>query len=217
MNCAYILVADDHPVIASALQKFLGRRPGFVIHPAVANSTELFASLDRLPVDLLIADYIMPGGRYGDGLAMLKRVRCKYPDIRIAVFTGLDCPTIFAALEANHVESISSKRDSLEELMIAAECALKGSRYRSPSVRDLLSTPERQGKTHAGRRLSAREAEVLRMYLAGQSIAHIATTLNRSPKTVSNQKRAAMLKLRCKNDAELFRSQSIGGIGALRM
>jgi two-component system capsular synthesis response regulator RcsB len=206
-----ILVADDHPVVAAAVREQLDRHPGFSAHPPVANSTELFERLDVLQVDVLVADYTMPGGDFGDGLTMLKRVRDKYPHIRIVVFTGLNSPGIVTALESNGINSIINKSDEADELIVAIGRALRGDGYLGRGVQE--SACHSKGLSSCGNvTLSGREAEVLRIYLAGYSVNEIADILKRSAKTIHNQKRAAMAKLSCKTDAELFRLQAIGGI-----
>jgi two-component system capsular synthesis response regulator RcsB len=52
-------------------------------------------------------------------------------------------------------------------------------------------------------RLSAREIEVVRLYVGGMSISQIAERLSRSVKTVSRQKRDAMRKLGIDHDSRL--------------
>lgn len=52
--------------------------------------------------------------------------------------------------------------------------------------------------------LSPREVEVLRLFVAGNSVGDIARQLNRSVKTVSTQKVAAMQKLEVLNDHALL-------------
>ena len=65
-----ILIADDHPIVASTLREMLSPDPGFHVLPPVSNSTELFKALETNSVDVLITDYCMPGGAFGDGLGV---------------------------------------------------------------------------------------------------------------------------------------------------
>lgn len=209
-----ILVADDHPVVADAVNEHLERHPGFNTFPPVANSTELFERLNVLEVDVLVADYAMPGGIFGDGLTMLKRIREKYPAIRVIVFTGVNSPGIVAALETSGIHSIVSKSDDPDELIIAIDRALRGNGYRGRCIQEQAHQAKCRGGHGSSNNaaLSTRETEVLRLYLTGISVSGIADALNRSIKTIYNQKRAAMVKLSCKTDAELFRLQAIDGI-----
>ena len=52
--------------------------------------------------------------------------------------------------------------------------------------------------------LSLYESEVILRYMHGESLADIAIALNRSIKTISSHKRAAMCKLRVSNNKELL-------------
>ena len=52
--------------------------------------------------------------------------------------------------------------------------------------------------------LSTREVEILRLFVAGMSLRDIAINQNRSPKTISTQKIAAMRKLDVRSDQELI-------------
>lgn len=211
-----ILVADDHPVVAEGVTQHLDRHPGFSVCSPVTNSTELFAQLSAIEIDVLVTDYSMPGGDFGDGLTMLKRVRYKYPHICIVVFTGLDSPGIIAALNFNGIHSIVNKADAMSELILAIDRAARGDGYHAKCVRE-IERASRAFYPQGVSALSRREAEVLRLYLAGSRVSEIADVLKRSAKTIYNQKRAAMTKLLCKTDAELFSLQAAGGITAEKL
>ena len=206
-----ILVADDHPIVAEAVKSHLGKYPGFNVCATVCSSTEIFAKLTEGNVDVLVTDYSMPGGVFGDGLTMLRRLRDRYPDVRIVVFTSIDSPGIIAALESNGFHAIVHKRDDTDELIFAINRVLRGDGYLSPGTRQAAHHSDTINVAGA---LSNREVEVLRMYLAGSNVSEIAIALKRSAKTINNQKRAAMAKLFCKTDAELFKLQAIGAINA---
>ncbi|MBC7489339.1 MAG: hypothetical protein H7240_04460 [Glaciimonas sp.] len=88
---------------------------------------------------------------------------------------------------------------------------MRGEGYRERSIRHI----SRESKAFCIRgitALSRREAEVLRLYLAGRTVSGIADVLRHSAKTIYNQKRAAIAKLLYKTDAELFSLQAAGGI-----
>jgi DNA-binding NarL/FixJ family response regulator len=54
-------------------------------------------------------------------------------------------------------------------------------------------------------KLSVKEAEVVRLLTLGHSLQEVARYVNRSAKTISNQKRSAMHKLGLSNDMALAR------------
>ena len=72
----------------------------------------------------------------------------------------------------------------------------------SPTVATLLEDQEAPEGT---RKLSVREAEIVRLFRAGYKVGEIATQLHRSKQTISAQKVAAMRKLGLTRDADLIR------------
>jgi two-component system capsular synthesis response regulator RcsB len=57
--------------------------------------------------------------------------------------------------------------------------------------------------TLASAQLSARELEVMRMFAKGMTVTEIAQYTRKSLKTISTQKKKAMVKLGANNDIEL--------------
>jgi two-component system capsular synthesis response regulator RcsB len=86
-------------------------------------------------------------------------------------------------------------------------------RYMSPSVKAVLDGLR---VNSAGKRddskLSRRELEVVRLFVSGMTIKEIAERLNRSIKTISTQKNAAMRKLGIDRDSELFQYAQSNGL-----
>jgi len=72
-------------------------------------------------------------------------------------------------------------------------------------------------QTRTTRRLSRREAEVIRLYVSGRSVNEIASEFNRSKQTISSQKPATMRKLGIKRDVELIRfAREMGLVTTMR-
>lgn len=198
-----ILIADDHPIVAQTLREMLSPDPGFHVLPPVTNSTDLFKTLEQQSVDVLITDYTMPGGVFGDGLGMIKRVRRVYPDIKVIVFTAMEQPAIIHALNDSGVLGVMTKCDDVREITVCVERVRRGMRYLGGRAEAILDEQARR-KPLTRRPLSPKEMEVLRMYLDGKNVREIAEKVSRSAKTINNQKRMAMCKLGCRNDMELF-------------
>lgn len=85
-----VLIADDHPVVVNGIRRELEGDIGLDIVGTVHSSTELLRLLGSTPCDVLVTDYSMPGGQFGDGLPMLQMLRRRYPAVRIVVITMLD-------------------------------------------------------------------------------------------------------------------------------
>lgn len=207
-----LLIADDHPVMLAGIKSILQTVPGVVLVGAAQNSTGLFALLEREQVDMVLTDYAMPGGDFGDGMVMLERLRARFPDIKVIVFTVLSSPALLSKIMQLQVHGILSKSSGLDEIPSALQRVAAGMTYFSRALENGVAARNRGPCIDKITLLSKRELEVLRMFLGGMSVQAIAGHLRRSSKTVSNQKRMAMLKLACANDAELFLWHSQAGL-----
>jgi two-component system capsular synthesis response regulator RcsB len=211
MENAYIrvAVADDHPVIRLGIEAKIADMPTFHLVGSASNSSELIALLDESSCDVLVTDYAMPGGEYGDGLELLALLRERYPTIAIVVMTGMDRPSVVQAILTQGIENILSKADDMTHLTKVVQAAYAKRRYLSPAVAPLLAAPK-LGLTVAT--LSQREQEVLSLYLGGATINEIASRLERSKQSVSTQKVRGMAKLGFENDADLFKHAAEFGL-----
>lgn len=206
-----IVLADDHPIVRWGLGTLLEKCPGLSVIAQAADSTELFDLLEKHPVELVITDYAMPGGKFQDGITMFERLRRFYPDLKIIVLTVLKNPAILARIKASPVDAILNKESSLDDISRAIASVTAGQRYLGASVIAALADADvaRQRRILA---LSMREIEILRLYLDGMPMRRIAEVTHRSIKTVSNQKQSALRKLGCANDMELFQLKALTGL-----
>lgn len=74
-----VMVADDHPASAFGISQALQGTSTIKLVGAVSNSADLIESLDAQPSDVLVLDYVMPGGKYGDGLALHRSCSAAIP------------------------------------------------------------------------------------------------------------------------------------------
>lgn len=201
-----VVIADDHPMVLLGIMQQVKAAGSFNVQGAAKNSTELIALLDNHPCDLLITDYAMPGGQYGDGIALLAFVKRRYPTLKIIVMTMMDNPSVLRILLACGINGVVSKADGAEHLNAAAQAAFSGKPYFSPTFEGLAQTlTTDKGSGNRDEELSRRELEVVRLFVAGLTITEIAAQLRRSKQTVSSQKIGAMRKLGIERDADLFK------------
>jgi two-component system, NarL family, captular synthesis response regulator RcsB len=91
-----LILADDHPALIAGVKHELSRIHTLNVVGTARDSTELVDLLSWVPCDILVTDYSMPGGEYGDGMAMLSFLRRRHPDLKIVVFTTIDNMAIAA-------------------------------------------------------------------------------------------------------------------------
>ncbi len=198
----YVALVDDHPAVSLGVVSVLSERPEFVMVGQATDSTGLVDLLNENPCDVLISDFSMPGGKYGDGLALVAYLERNYPTLRTVIYTMFDSPIMVWAMVRQNVLGIVSKCDSPSHLISAVRAVHAGRQYYSPVIKELLLNNMQMGGES---RLTPREAEVVRLFCAGGTITHIAEMVHRSVQTISTQKRSAMRKLGVTTDADLIR------------
>lgn len=200
-----ILLADDHQVVILGVRNVLEGVARYHIVGEALSAAELIRKARELSPDIIITDYNMPSeDGYGDGLALVQYLRRNFPRVRILIHTMISSPVIVASLYEEGVSGVLFKSGDLAEILTALGTLENNQIYRS--------TPQALAANHPGgaqdaatriARLSPKELEVLRHFLSGTSVGDIARIMNRSVKTVSTHKIAAMRKLDVETDHEL--------------
>jgi len=198
-----VAVADDHPAILYGVKHEFANNRSILVDGLARDSSELIDLLNRDRVDVLICDYAMPNGRYGDGLALFSLIGQRYPHVRIVVLTMIENPAILQTL-MSEVRCIVSKSDLTNHLSLAVHAAFANGRYASPSIEKILRTIEPPRRSaYEPSTLTSRELEVVRLFVSGLTVNEIAARLHRSKKTISTQKNAAMRKLNIEREVDL--------------
>lgn len=213
MRRTRVVVADDHPVILLGVRHALEPFDDISLLAQARHSTELVEALQRAPADVVVTDLAMPGGRYGDGLALIGYLRRHFPMLRIVVLTMLGNGALLRRLVEAGAAGVVGKGDDLAHIGLAVRYAMHGVRYFSPSLRAVFErTGAGNGRMTDAPVLSPREIEVVRLFAAGMSVSEIGVRLNRSVKTVSSHKVSALRKLGVAGDAELIEYARANGL-----
>lgn len=202
-----VVLADDHPFVLLGVRAVLAEAGGIEVVGEASSPGALFRTLSALPCDVVVTDLTMPGGPDDpeDGLLLLRRLRRDWPSLHIVVLTSITNVAILRAVMNAGVTAMLKKSESMDELICAVRDAGCGRMYVGSSIqRDLeIAGAQSTGRTKT-RRLSPRESEVVRQFAGGHSVTEIAKMLGRDVRTVSRQKRDAMLKLGVSNDPGLI-------------
>ncbi|MBC8752676.1 two-component system capsular synthesis response regulator RcsB [Paraburkholderia sp. WC7.3g] len=204
-----VILADDHPAVVAGLLHTLKKHRTLDVVDTVGNSTELLAALGKQPCDVLVSDYAMPGGDYGDGITLFSFLRRRYPALRIVILTMIDNPGVIRSILKLGIECILSKADTTDHLLAAIHGAYANGRYFSPAISKIVWQLDIESAGSSSRALTKRESEVIRLFVSGLSVNEIAARLKRSKQTISAQKTSAMRKLGVETDTELIK-YSIG-------
>lgn len=197
MNNLNIIIADDHPIVLFGIRKSLEQIEWVNVVGEFEDSTSLINNLSKLNADALITDLSMPGDKYGDGITLIKYIKRHYPNLSIIVLTMNNNPAILSAVLDLEIEGIVLKQGAPADLPKALAALQKGKKFMPESVAKLLEKVNANG-------YGDKESEVLRLFAEGFLVTEIAKKLNRSIKTISSQKKSAMMKLGVDNDIALL-------------
>lgn len=199
-----LIISDDHPLILTGLRRLIEMmNPRYEIMAEAYNVSDLFVLLKKHPCDLLITDFSMPGDSRSDGLVMIEQLRREYPNLAIIVLTQLHNNAILHALLQCGVDGLILKNAVITELSEAIHQVFLGNTYLGHSVKTLLAEAGLSRHTEITP-LTPKESEVVRLLASGMSVTQVAELLNRSVKTISTQKKSAMIRLGLQSDSALF-------------
>lgn len=204
-----LILADDHPVLLSGISLICSAIPDVNIVGKARNSTELLSLLGSNDCDILLSDYIMPGGAIGDGMGMMSYVRRGFPHVKIIAFTVIENDAIVSEMMRIGVKRVLNKTDGMHRLVDAIR-AVHADECTIAEASEVAAEIDLQSEMPAV--LSPREFEVLRLFVYGVSVTQIARQLNRTKQTVSTQKLSAMNKLGLQRDVDLYRFAYKNGI-----
>lgn len=200
MNRPRILLADDHVLLAEALEHLLQR--DFDVVGTVADGRALLKHAGALRPDVVVVDIGMP---LLNGLDAAEQLKALQPDIKVIFLTQNREPRFAVEAFRRHASGYLLKDSAASELTTAIREALRGRSYVSPSIAqgmvDEASSPQAAPVTP--RDLSAREREVLQLLAEGKSMKEVGALLDISPRTVEFHKYRIMELLRVKTNAEL--------------
>jgi two-component system, NarL family, captular synthesis response regulator RcsB len=208
-----LAIADDHPLVILAIERLAGNFPNLQVVSRNADSTQLNESLARKECDVAVVDFYMPGGRYGEGIEMIRHLTNRYPDVHLIILSRNDnAALVKQALEAG-AHAFLSKEDRLDLVYLAIVSVIANEIYLGPAIRRTLALADAESHARFIRqRLTNRELEVIERYAKGANVTEIAKALERSVKTISAQKCAAMRKLDLSSDADLYRFIADSGL-----
>jgi two-component system nitrate/nitrite response regulator NarP len=173
-----VLLADDHPMIASALEMLL-RDTDYELVGRARSGKEALAQIDEVKPDLVLLDVNMPDG---SGIDVLRKLRKAGEERPIVLLTaGLDDPQLIAAddLEPNGVVLKTSDPALLLECM---DQVLGGKNWVDPEIADRTAAARQRVSSLPP--LTPRERELVELVRQGLRNRDIAARLGVTEGTV---------------------------------
>ena len=210
-----VVIAEDHQIFVEGLKTILSTSDtrDFEVVGVVGTGKDLERSLRSQEAELLFLDLNIPEG---DGLAMIPKLKTKYPSLRIIALTMFDDPKIVKSAFKSGLDGYILKGNPIEEIFEAVDEVLEGKTYLGDGVIiNLLPGEEgpKRKKDISGfvtkfmqkYHLTAREIEILQLIAQALSNKQIAQALYISDQTVSVHRKNIMRKLGVSNTAALLK------------
>ena len=211
-----ILLADDHKIILDGLRSLLEKNPGFRVIGQASDGMTAVRLAAELSPDLAIVDVSMPAL---NGIDVTRRILADNPRIKIiALSMHNDGRYIAEALKGGALGYLL-KESAFEELSTAIRTVMKGQRFLSAAladvvIKDYVRHLERTG-SGAFSVLTPREREVLQSLSEGLPTKEIAARMGISIKTVETFRGQIMEKLDIHSVAELTKYAIREGLTSL--
>lgn len=198
-----VIIADDHPLIRIGQKVVIEANERCKVVGEADGPDALLMLLARVPCDVLVTDFAMPGDRHSDGYGLLSLLRRQYPQLPVILVTMFANVATLRASFAHGAQAIVAKSGAALELPLAIKAVSEGQTYISRCLRQQLSEAG-IGDQSREPELSCKEREVVRMLASGMTVSQIAARVNRSISTISKQKSTAMSRLCISTDVDLF-------------
>jgi two-component system, NarL family, invasion response regulator UvrY len=198
-----ILIADDYVIVRRGLKQILLEEyPAATIEEA-ENYPDLLEKVSRADWDIIVSDFVMPGG---GGFQAIKEIKEKARNLPILIVSiSSEEQYAFRLLKAG-ASGYLSKDVVPEELIKAVKQIVSGKRYISEAMAErLVDKLQNDSDFQLHEFLSERELEVFRLIAKGKSISEIGELLDIGQTTASTYRSRILKKMNLNTNAELTR------------
>jgi DNA-binding NarL/FixJ family response regulator len=207
-----VLVADDHQMLADALQSVL--EPRFDVVGKVGDGRALLEAAERLQPDIVVLDIGMP---QLNGLDAGRHLKHTLPNIKLIFMTMHEDPYLVGEAFRAGASGFLLKEAAASELTEAIDEVMKGGSYVTKSAAEGLNQISlRDPKSRAqAPEPTPRQREVIQLLAEGRSMKEVAYELKITRRTVAGHKYAVMELLQLKTNADLVQYAIEHGIISL--
>ncbi|HLX46066.1 MAG TPA: response regulator transcription factor [Bryobacteraceae bacterium] len=198
-----VLVADDHPLLRSALKQVISQEPDLTVAGEAEDSEQVLQKIEEKPYDFVILDLSMPGR---GGLDVLREIRRLKPNLPVLVLSMYPEEQFAVRAIRAGANGYLSKDCAPAEVIRAIHRISTGKKYVSAGLAEMLANAlDSKSDQMAHENLSNREFQVLCKIGAGRTVSQIAQEMALSVKTVSTYRTRVLEKMHMTTSAELVR------------
>jgi len=197
-----LLIADSQFLITESLKCILQGGERFNIVNVVSEKNELIKVLELEDVKFLIIDHsLIDIG----SISELKDIKITFPDLKILIMSNSIGKMDLHELNAAGIINIILKTADKEELFEAIDATLKGKKYYSSELLDLLfEVNEKKNNNEETGQLTVSEIEIVRLISEGLTTKEIASRKFISFHTVISHRKNIFRKLSVTSISELI-------------
>lgn len=202
-----LAIVDDHSLVLQGLELMLGNEPDLSVVGLYHNGEQLKSALEGAePIDVLLLDIHLPGT---NGVEWCKIISRDHPRVKIIGLSMVSEISLIRLMIKNGARGYLHKNAGKEEVVTAIHRVMRGERYFSGEIAELLLSNQRKSgeakRSSPFPRLSRREKEVLQLIIDEHTTQEIADRLFISFGTVETHRRNILSKLGARNTAGLVR------------
>ena len=202
-----ILIVDDHPIFRKGIVMLMEHEPDILICGEAETAAEALGLVERLELDLVIADISL---KDTNGIELVKSLRALRPRLPVLVLSMHD-ESLYAerALRAG-ARGYLMKQAPPDQVVTAIRQVLRGELYLSAAANLLMLNTFVSGRESNGKssveKLSDRELEIFELLGKGRGTSMIAHDLRLSIKTIEAHRSNIKTKLGLSTAPELVRA-----------
>lgn len=199
-----ILLVDDHAVVRSGIRQMLVENFGDVEIGEAADAREAIEAVRREDWDVMLLDIRLPGR---SGVEVLQQVKATNPGLPVLILSTYPESQYAVRLIRAGASGYLSKDAPEKEITTAVQQAMKGHKYISPVVGELLAGQfdQRSAGEEVPRheKLSDREYQIFLELAAGTRPVDLGKKLKVSAKTIATHRARILQKMGFSTNAEL--------------
>jgi len=200
-----ILIVDDHAIVRAGIRQLLQEATISVELGEATNGIEAMNQVRKQSWDLVLLDIKLPDR---SGVELLKLIKSEKPKLPVLMLSSYPESQYAVRLIHGGASGYLSKDADDDEILTAIDKAIKGKKYLSPIVADLLAnfvyqSGQKDNPDSLHEILSDREYQVFLELATGAGPNLISQKLNVSAKTITTHRGRILQKMGFTNNAEI--------------
>jgi two-component system, NarL family, invasion response regulator UvrY len=195
-----VALVDDHTVVRAGMRQFLGEHVDMRVVGEAKNGREALELARSGEIDVMLMDISMPDESGVDALLAIKQ---RFPKLPILILSAFPEEQYATTLLRQGAAGYLNKECALDEVVNAIRTVVRGRRYISPAVAELIADGAAGLDKAAHETLSDRELQVFLRLAKGETVSAIAESMFLSIKTVSTYRTRVLEKLKLETNSDL--------------